>query len=154
MITGRFLSARSSPWITHGSSMLAPCTQPTMSFEPMSSVTSATCPRRRWLHRRRRSPAGRAWLESTRPTRAAPHLVHSCTMAITAASPETHAAPPAVATPHDHDLHDNPLIGEAPPSPAGPLETPEPIAMPPARKQPRFLQTIRFGQRPLSYHLG
>ena len=26
--------------------------------------------------------------------------------------------------------------------------------MPPARKLPRFVQTIRFGQRPLSYHLG
>src|SRR5438552_2959970 len=63
-------------------------------------------------------------------------------------------AAPTVAATQDQDLLDNPLIGEAPPSPAGSLETPEPIVMPPARKLPRFVQTVRFGQRPLSYHLG
>src|SRR5438309_4753514 len=61
---------------------------------------------------------------------------------------------PIAADTHDQDLHDNPLIGEAPPSPAGPLQTPEPIAMPPDRKLPRFVQTVRFGQRPLSFHLS
>src|SRR5438067_5279950 len=47
-----------------------------------------------------------------------------------------------------------PLIGEAPPSPAGPLEVPEPLALPPARELPRLLQTLRFGMRPMSFNLS
>ncbi|TMK98882.1 MAG: cytochrome P450 [Actinobacteria bacterium] len=70
------------------------------------------------------------------------------------AAADAPTATPAAAATQDQDLHDNPLIGEAPPSPAGPLETPEPIALPPARKLPRFVQTVRFGQRPLSFHLS
>ena len=46
------------------------------------------------------------------------------------------------------------LVGDAPPSPAGPLEAPEPIRLPPARKQARFLQTIRFGMRPMGFSLA
>ena len=75
-------------------------------------------------------------------------------MPATAAPSGSAAATATPAGPPNPDVLENPLIGEAPPSPAGPLETPEPIAMPPARKLPRFVQTIRFGQRPLSYHLG
>jgi len=47
-----------------------------------------------------------------------------------------------------------PLIGEAPPSPAGPLEAHEPLALPPARELPRLLQTLRFGMRPMSFNLS
>src|SRR5438270_12130835 len=51
------------------------------------------------------------------------------------------------------ELSDGALIGEAPPSPAGPLDTSEPIRLPPARSLPRFLQTVRFGLRPMSFNL-
>ena len=47
-----------------------------------------------------------------------------------------------------------PLIGEAPPSPAGPLEAHVPLALPPARELPRLLQTLRFGMRPMSFNLS
>jgi cytochrome P450 len=45
------------------------------------------------------------------------------------------------------------LIGEAPRSPAGPLDADEPLRLPPARSLPRFLQTVRFGLRPMSFNL-
>src|SRR5438067_2533385 len=46
------------------------------------------------------------------------------------------------------------LIREPPPSPAGPLEASEPLALPPARELPRLLQTLRFGMRPMSFNLS
>jgi cytochrome P450 len=52
------------------------------------------------------------------------------------------------------ELSEARLIGEAPPSPAGPLETPEPIRLPPARSLPRLIQTVRFGMRPMSFNLA
>jgi cytochrome P450 family 135 len=57
----------------------------------------------------------------------------------------------AVAPP---DLARRALIGDAPPSPAGPLDAPEPVRLPPARKLPRFAQTIRFGMRPMGFSLA
>jgi len=42
---------------------------------------------------------------------------------------------------------------EAPPSPAGPLDAGEPIALPPALSLPRPAQTLMFGLRPLSFNL-
>jgi cytochrome P450 len=44
-------------------------------------------------------------------------------------------------------------IGEAPPSPAGPVETTEPIALPPHDPRPAWVQTIRFSARPLAFNL-
>ena len=44
-------------------------------------------------------------------------------------------------------------IGEAPPSPAGPADEGDSIRMPPADWAPKWLQTIRFGTRPLSFNL-
>lgn len=44
-------------------------------------------------------------------------------------------------------------FAEAPPSPAGPVEPGEPIRMPPGDRLPALLQTIRFGNRPLSFNL-
>jgi cytochrome P450 len=49
---------------------------------------------------------------------------------------------------------DGALIGEARPSPAGPLDSDEPVRLPPARSLPRFLQTLRFGMRPMSFNLS
>ena len=46
------------------------------------------------------------------------------------------------------------LVGDAPPSTAGPLDAPEPVRLPPARELPRFLQTLRFGMRPMSFSLS
>ena len=57
----------------------------------------------------------------------------------------------AVATQEVPELR---LTGEAPPSPAGPLAAPEPLALPPARQLPRLLQTLRFGMRPMSFNLS
>jgi cytochrome P450 len=45
------------------------------------------------------------------------------------------------------------LIGDAPPSPAGPLDAREPVRLPPARTVPRLVQTLRFGMRPMSFNL-
>jgi cytochrome P450 len=56
---------------------------------------------------------------------------------------------PGLAHPAEHTL-----IGDAPPSPAGPLDAPEPVRMPPARSLPRFLQTLRFGMRPMTFSLA
>jgi cytochrome P450 len=56
----------------------------------------------------------------------------------------------AVAT---QELVETALIGEAPRSPAGPLEAEEPLAMPPARELPRLVQTLRFAMRPMSFNL-
>src|SRR5881275_1187948 len=56
----------------------------------------------------------------------------------------------AVATQEVPELR---LTGEAPPSPAGPLAAPEPLALPPARELPRLLQTLRFGMRPMGFNL-
>jgi cytochrome P450 len=39
------------------------------------------------------------------------------------------------------------------PSPAGPLDSDRPVRLPPARPEPRFLQTIRFVMRPLGTSL-
>jgi cytochrome P450 len=47
----------------------------------------------------------------------------------------------------------NDLVGEAPPSPAGPLEPSEAAGLPepPAVMQPRLLQTLRFNQRQIEF---
>jgi cytochrome P450 len=47
----------------------------------------------------------------------------------------------------------NGLVGEAPPSPAGPLEPGEASSLPepPAVMQPRLLQTLRFNQRQIQF---
>src|SRR5438874_6510390 len=52
------------------------------------------------------------------------------------------------------ELAEDALVGSAPPSPAGPLEMDEPVRLPPARTLPRFLQTVRFGMRPMSFNLA
>jgi cytochrome P450 len=52
------------------------------------------------------------------------------------------------------DLDASALIGEARPSPGGPIDAPEPVRLPPARTLPRLLQTIRFGMRPMEFNLG
>ncbi|MDQ6834588.1 MAG: cytochrome P450 [Actinomycetota bacterium] len=44
-------------------------------------------------------------------------------------------------------------IGTAPESPAGPVEDAAPVRMPPTDPSPRWLQSIRFGVRPLSFNL-
>jgi cytochrome P450 len=44
--------------------------------------------------------------------------------------------------------------GAAPPSPAGPVDGDLPVRMPPALPLPKFLQTLRFGFRPMSFNLG
>src|ERR1700751_827673 len=46
------------------------------------------------------------------------------------------------------------LVGDGPPSPAGPLDAPEPLRLPPARALPRILQTLRFGMRPMTFNLS
>ncbi len=48
---------------------------------------------------------------------------------------------------------DNDLVGEAPPSPAGPLEPAEATGLPepPEVAQPRLLQTLRFNQRQIEF---
>jgi cytochrome P450 len=56
--------------------------------------------------------------------------------------------------PSSSDLPASALIGEALPSPAGPLDAPEPILLPPARTLPRLVQTVRFGMRPMSFNLA
>ena len=47
----------------------------------------------------------------------------------------------------------NGLVGEAPPSPAGPIEPGEASGLPepPAITQPRLLQTLRFNQRQIEF---
>ena len=45
----------------------------------------------------------------------------------------------------------NPLLGEAPPSPAGPVEPGTPISIPPSLPEAALRQTIRFGSRPLPF---
>jgi cytochrome P450 len=42
---------------------------------------------------------------------------------------------------------------QAPPSPAGPVDSDRAIRLPPARRSPRLLQTINFGLRPLTTSL-
>jgi cytochrome P450 len=44
-------------------------------------------------------------------------------------------------------------IGEAPPSPAGPVDDGESVHLPPGDATPTWLQTIRFGIRPISFNL-
>jgi cytochrome P450 len=51
------------------------------------------------------------------------------------------------------ELVNDALIGEAAPSPAGPLQSDAPPRLPPASSLPRFLQTVRFGLRPMSFNL-
>ncbi|MGC1851578.1 MAG: cytochrome P450 [Solirubrobacterales bacterium] len=50
----------------------------------------------------------------------------------------------------------NALVGEAPPSPAGPIEPGEASSLPepPAIMQPRLLQTLRFNQRQIEFVFG
>ncbi|HEY5189458.1 MAG TPA: cytochrome P450 [Solirubrobacteraceae bacterium] len=47
----------------------------------------------------------------------------------------------------------HPGIGEAPPSPAGPVGEDEAVRLPPGDRAPTWLQTIRFGVRPISANL-
>jgi cytochrome P450 len=47
-----------------------------------------------------------------------------------------------------------PAVGEAPESPAGPVEATEPIRFPPGDQLPAWAQTVRFMRRPLSFHVG
>ncbi|HEX8975013.1 MAG TPA: cytochrome P450 [Solirubrobacteraceae bacterium] len=44
-------------------------------------------------------------------------------------------------------------IGDAPASPAGPVEPSEPLVLPPGDPHARWVQTIRFSARPLSFNL-
>jgi cytochrome P450 len=60
----------------------------------------------------------------------------------------------AVETPGSEQLAGPTLVGEAAPSPAGPLDAPEPVRLPPARALPRFVQTMRFGMRPMTFNLA
>ncbi|HEX4563976.1 MAG TPA: cytochrome P450, partial [Solirubrobacteraceae bacterium] len=46
------------------------------------------------------------------------------------------------------------LVGDAPPSPSGPLDSPEPVRLPPARTLPRLVQSVRFGMRPMTFNLA
>src|SRR5947209_5671124 len=52
------------------------------------------------------------------------------------------------------DLARSALVGRAPPSPAGPLQGAEPVRLPPTRTLPRFVQTVRFGMRPMTFSLA
>jgi cytochrome P450 len=44
-------------------------------------------------------------------------------------------------------------IGEAPPSPAGPVESTEPVVLPPEDPHAGWIQAIRFSARPLAFNL-
>ncbi len=44
-------------------------------------------------------------------------------------------------------------VGEAAPSPAGPVGGDEPVRLPPAESTPPLLQSLRFGVRPISLNL-
>ncbi|MEO8969725.1 MAG: cytochrome P450 [Solirubrobacteraceae bacterium] len=44
-------------------------------------------------------------------------------------------------------------IGEATPSPAGPVSGDQPVRLPPAESAPPLLQSLRFGVRPISFNL-
>jgi cytochrome P450 len=46
-----------------------------------------------------------------------------------------------------------PEIGEAPASPAGPVEDSVPVRLPPTDRAPAWLQTVRFGERPMAFNL-
>lgn len=46
------------------------------------------------------------------------------------------------------------LNGLAPASPAGPVESSVPVRLPPSATAPRWLQTLRFGVRPMAFNLG
>jgi cytochrome P450 len=55
------------------------------------------------------------------------------------------------------DVHDDrPLMGEAPPSPAGPLDAAQAAALPgpPSVELPRALQVLRFNQRQIEFVFG
>jgi cytochrome P450 len=45
-------------------------------------------------------------------------------------------------------------IGQAPASPAGPVDETAPVRLPPADKAPAWLQTLRFGDRPMAFNLN
>jgi cytochrome P450 len=45
-------------------------------------------------------------------------------------------------------------VGQAPPSPAGPVDDGESVRMPPALGMPAWVQTIRFGTRPIAFNLN
>src|SRR4051812_8671033 len=51
---------------------------------------------------------------------------------------------------------DRPLMGEAPPSPAGPIDSAEAAALPlpPMIQLPRTLQVLRFNQRQIDFVFG
>ena len=45
-------------------------------------------------------------------------------------------------------------IGDAPESPAGPVEETVPVRLPPTDPAPAWLQTLRFGDRPMAFNLN
>ncbi len=47
-----------------------------------------------------------------------------------------------------------PEIGEAPASPAGPVEDSVLVRLPPTDRAPAWLQTVRFGERPMAFNLN
>ncbi len=60
---------------------------------------------------------------------------------------------PSAAAPAAEEPHAPKLLGEAPASPAGPIDAPAPLRMPPALGDPRLLQAIRMNSRQASYLL-
>jgi len=64
---------------------------------------------------------------------------------------EAATAPAADATSAAAEPAANPLLGEAPPSPAGPVEPGTPISIPPSLPESALRQTIQFGSRPLPF---
>src|SRR2546430_894596 len=75
-----------------------------------------------------------------------------CARADGALRPFWYTRVPMATTLMASELPDGALIGHAPASPAGPLDTEEPVRLPPPRPLPRVLQTVRFGMRPLSFN--
>ena len=59
--------------------------------------------------------------------------------------------PAADAISADAEPVSNPLLGEAPPSEAGPVEPGTPISIPPSLAESALRQTIQFGSRPLPF---
>src|SRR4051794_40275857 len=58
---------------------------------------------------------------------------------------------------HAVDVHDDrPLMGEAPPSPAGPIDAAQAARLPepPVVQLPRSLQVLRFNQRQIEFVFG
>jgi cytochrome P450 len=59
----------------------------------------------------------------------------------------------SLAEPHLLAEESNGLVGTAPESPAGPVGAEEPTRLPPEDPTARWLQTIRFGIRPIAFNL-